>query len=191
MLHRRLKIRTLRSVQFLIKVIKMSTVNVKKLNGVNSYPTLLSWKSKKAQMKIQEMAFVLLALVVLGGIVFLFTIRLQSGKLSMEVGSLNQQRALSLRDKIAALPELKCAKQACIDEDKANAIKNYDLDYLFQGLSGARIVQIYPTEKEIVLYKTNRPVNVSYSTFVNLCQQKQVGTTFDYDCGLAMLLLSV
>jgi len=166
----------------------MSTIKLRKLNGVGSYPTLIG---KKGQLKIQEMAFVLLALVVLAGIVFVFTIRLNANQLSSGLESINQQRALSLRDKIAALPELKCAKQTCIDEDNANVIKNYDLDYLFQGLSGAKIIQIYPTSKEIVLYQSNKPTNQSYSTFVNLCRQEQSGSTFDYDCGLAMLLISI
>ncbi len=183
--------RTQRSARCLINMVIVKRSCSFERRRLLSPRFILNRKNNKGQLKIQEMAFVLLALVVLGGIVFLFTIRLQSNKLSEEVGSLGQQRALSLRDKIAALPEIKCARGACIDEDKVRIIQNYDLEDLFPGVSGARIVQIYPTDKEIVLYKTGRPANASYSTFVNLCQQKQIGTTFEYDCGLAMLLLSI
>ncbi len=154
---------------------------------------MVGWifRDKKGQLKIQEMAFVLLALVLLAALVFMFSIRLQSQKIKGVVEEVNQQRALSLRDKLSALPELKCARTSCIDEDRARILNKYDVGDLFQGLSGARIVQIYPENKEIILYSTNRQVNASYSTFVNLCEQKLTGTAFEYDCGLALLLVSV
>jgi len=171
-------------------MIKGIKIREKKRSASGRFLIASRIRSKKGDVRMQEMAFVLLAIVLLAAIVFVFSIRLQSSKIMQVSESLNQQRALSLRDKIASLPELKCARMPCIDEDRAEMMQNYKLDDLFYGLSGAKIIKIYPSGGEIVLYKSGRPMNMSYSTFVNLCQQKLLGSTFGYDCGLAMLEVS-
>jgi len=147
---------------------------------------------KKGQLKIQEMAFVLLAFALLALIVLVFFIRLQSGKLVETAELLKQQRALSLRDRIAALPELSCGGKGCvgIDKDKAELLSAYDLENLFYGLTKARIIEIWPGEKEIIIYDSGKAGNESYSTFVNLCEVKKIGYTFGKECSLALLVVS-
>ncbi len=153
---------------------------------------MISKENKKGQMKIQEMAFVLLAFAVLAAAVFIFVVRFQSVGIQDVAESLDQQRALSLRDRVATLPELKCARLSCIDKDKAEVIKRYNLDDLFQGLTSARVVTLYPAgERDIVLYDSGRESGKSYSTFVNLCEQIKTGPSFDYECALALLVVGV
>jgi len=147
---------------------------------------ILKMENKKGQLRIQEMAFVLLALVLLGFIAFIFYARLQTQNIQSTAASLNEERAKSLRDKIAALPEIKCSEKLCVDKDKAELLQNYKVPGLFQGISEAKIVQIYPSDDEIVLY-SGGPANVTYSTFVNLCKQENNGGVFAYNCGLAIL----
>lgn len=144
----------------------------------------------KAQLKIQEMAFVLLAIVLLGFIAFVFYAKVQSENIQGSAGDIKTSNALSLRDKIASLPEIKCAEKLCIDKYKALMLKDYDVDGMFQGLSEAKIIQIYPSEESIVLYSSGKG-NTTYSTFVNLCEQKNIGGIFSWDCGLAILEVSV
>ena len=145
---------------------------------------------KKGQLKIQEMAFVLLALVLLGFMAFIFYARFQSESIQSSAEQLREKDALSLRDRIASLPEIKCSEKLCIDKDKAKMLKDYDESSLFQGISEAKIVQIYPSDEEIVLY-SKQPGNSTYHTFVNLCEQKNVAGIFSYDCGLAILEIGV
>jgi len=145
---------------------------------------------EKGQIKIQEMAFVLLAVVLLGFIAFIFYARIQSENIQSSAETIKASTALSLRDKIAALPEIKCAEKLCIDKDKALMLKDYDIDGMFQGISEAKITQIYPSEESIILYSSGKG-NTSYSTFVNLCQQKNIGGIFSWDCGLAILEVSI
>lgn len=152
---------------------------------------MIKMTSKKGEMKMQEMAFVLLAFALLASLVFIFFIRFQSGSLAAEADELNQQRALSLRDKIASLPEMKCARINCIDKDKAEILEGKVLEGVFQGLVSARIIPIYPKGDEIVLYDSGKSARKNYPTYINLCEQKKIGTTFDYDCGLALLLVGV
>jgi len=154
--------------------------------------------SHKAQMKIQEMAFVLLALALLAVIATIFFVKFQSEKLA-EAGELaKQQTAISLLDKIASMPELSCSEgEICIDKDKALIIKNEQdkLANLFQGIKEARIKPIYPAIKpiypaggDIIFYQSGK-ANESYQTFVNLCEQKKIGLSFEWDCGMAVLII--
>ena len=150
---------------------------------------------KTGQIKIQEMAFVLIALVVLASLVFVFSIKFQSGRISNEAEILNQKRALSLRDKIAFLPEVKCAGMSCVDRDKVNALKGVEKAYLkdlFQGLSEVKIVKIYPNDEEVLIYDDGKEDKTGYSSFINLCELKKTGgQSFDYECGLALLVVSI
>lgn len=123
----------------------------------------------RGAFKIQEMMFVLLAFALLAAIVFIFFIRLQSVNLTAEAEAIYQKDALILRERIAALPELRCSRIDCIDKDKAKIIGKYDLEDLFQGLAGARIVPIYPEGGEIILYSKDKQDRKDYSTYVNLC----------------------
>jgi len=140
----------------------------------------------KGQMKIQEMAFVLLALILLAVIAFIFFIRLQAGNIERSADLAKQQTAISLLDKIAALPEISCAKgEICIDEDKALMVEraySSRLENQFQGLKNVKIARIYPAGPDIVLYNTGS-ANQTYSTFVSLCQQQ----ASDWKCGIALL----
>ena len=149
------------------------------------------YQNKKGEMKMQEMAFVLLAFALLAALVFIFFIRFQSGNIAAEAEELNYKRALSLRDKISSLPEMKCARINCIDKDKAELIEGKVSEDLFQGLTSVKIVSIYPEKDEIVIYDSGKGTSRNYATYVNLCEQKKIGTTFDYDCGLALLLVGI
>ena len=145
---------------------------------------------RKGQLRIQEMAFVLLAIVLLGFIAFIFYAKVQSQGIQSSAERIKGETALSLRDKIAALPEIKCTEKLCIDKDKALMLKDYNLKGMFQGISEAKIVQLYPYDETIMLYSAGKG-NTSYSTFVNLCEQKNLGGIFTYDCGLAILEASI
>lgn len=148
-------------------------------------------RDKHGEMKMQEMAFVLLAFALLAALVFIFFIKFQSGSIAAEAEELNYKRALSLRDKISSLPEMKCARINCIDKDKAEILEGKISKDLFQGLNSVRIISIYPEKDEIVIYDSGKDVGRNYPTYVNLCEQKKIGSTFDYDCGLALLLVGI
>jgi len=149
---------------------------------------------KKAQMKIQEMAFVLLALVLLAVISFVFFIRLSSQKITESAEDVKTTQAKSLIEKVSSLAELECrGKALCIDEDKAvlfKAMPEQDKAKLLQGLSSVKILRLYSpylTEDITTLYGSQ--ANSSYSTFINTCKYKAQGNIFNYECGIAMLVV--
>jgi len=145
----------------------------------------------KAQIKIQEMAFVLIALILLAGIVFIFYLRIQSSSITKAGESIRQQETISLLDKIVSIQELSCQKgEMCIDEDKALIIsKNQEaVKDVFQNIKIAKVKRIYPEGSDIVLYQSGK-ANQSYASFINLCKQDKVGYSFEWVCGLAQLEL--
>ena len=106
---------------------------------------LQSIDSSKAQIKIQEMAFVMLALALLAMIGFIFFMRFQSENIAKAGEEAKQSTAISLLDKIASMQELRCEKgEICIDEDKIEIIKDKSMGNLFQGLKKVEIKRIYP-----------------------------------------------
>lgn len=144
-------------------------------------------KPRKAQLKIQEMAFVLVAFIIFFVILGLFYFSVRIADMGDEVKLGKEQKTMELIRKISATPELgwrECSN--CVDLDKALAMKEkndvysynklFDLDYLV-------IERIYPEQNEAECQKSNYPscnkitivkmreeYGVSYSSFVALCR---------------------
>ena len=102
-------------------------------------------KSSKAQMKIQEMAFVLIAIMVLFGLVALlyFSIRISGiNKSASDLGELHAKEAVR---KLSSSPELSGPDcDNCIDFDKVLIIKERSTYRDFWGLDYLKIERIYP-----------------------------------------------
>jgi len=158
--------------------------------------TLTPLSDKRAQVKIQEMAFVLLALVFLFVLGFMFFSRLQFSNMEKRAEELREATALSVLNKISAMPELRCSaslgratETLCLDKVKIEIFsEKFSEEYakIWQGLSYVKVLQIFPSEKEYVIYYKNEG-NLSYSNFVNLCSDENEG----YACSLGMILVSM
>ena len=151
----------------------------------------LAFNSTKGQIKIQEMAFVLLAIVLLAIIATVFFIKFQSSRLTEAADYARQQTAISLLDKVASMTELSCKEEEiCLDEDKLMIVKNNQTEManLFQGIKEIKIKKIHPSTDEIIFYKSGQK-NESYSTFVNVCKQRKSGYSFEWSCEMAMLII--
>jgi len=151
---------------------------------------------KKAQMKIQEMAFVLLALVLLAVIGLIFMLKISGQKITESAEDIKAQTTVSLLEKIANIPEINCfckpsCRINCIDADKVSILQSMpssQKELIFQGVSNATIVRVYPEGNDLSIYSgepSNAPV---YSTFINLCQYDLSGE-HEYRCAMALLVL--
>lgn len=167
-------------------------------------------KTKKAQMEIQEMAFVLLAVVILGAILFLIYARMQSSSIVEQASEIQEKKALSQIAIISSMPELSCSQSfspafgagqiaICIDEDKLIEFKKISSKYKWQGLSKIQIQRIYPAgtgeciegnfvERNCATYTIldTGKANTTISSFASLCRQEK-----DYlNCQIAKILVS-
>lgn len=107
-------------------------------------------KEKKGQMKIQEMAFVLVAVMIFFGLVVLFYLTIRISTLRESAASLQAEEAAAMAKKLAGTPEFAWTTSDCshcIDLDKAMALKNMTSYKELWGLDYLKIERIYPSLK--------------------------------------------
>ena len=89
-------------------------------------------KNKIAQIKIQEMAFMLIAVVVFFVLVGLFVFSIFYSNLRAEAEEIREARTLSAITNLADSPEFNCGEPNCIDADKLMALtKSEDYEKLW------------------------------------------------------------
>ena len=108
-------------------------------------------KNKLGQMKIQQMAFMLIAVTIFLVMAGMFILMIRFSSLQDSAELLEERNALLLVSKISDSPELGCgnafgaAKSNCIDTDKVMALKNRLENYDgFWGIDGLEIRWVYP-----------------------------------------------
>lgn len=142
-------------------------------------------KNKKAQMKIQEMAFVLVAVVFLGALLLLFFARFQVGTMQKTATELQELRTITMLRVIASMPELACTQEAlCIDQDKLNVFNRstsvqsqYSALWQASNIVNIRVEEVYPrttpTKTYTIYRKATQENKVTYSTYIPLCSESQ------------------
>ncbi len=107
-------------------------------------------KACKAQMKVKQMAFLIIAVIVVLLLVGVFLINIRYENLKKTASQLEQQNAVLLASKIANSPEFSCGgaygskRSNCIDFDKVMMLKNNIWKYEdFWGVSNLEIRIIY------------------------------------------------
>jgi len=155
--------------------------------------------NKKAQLKIQQMAFMLIAVTLFFILVGLFVLGIKLSGLKKQANILEDESSLAILSKLANSPEFSCGeafysgKTNCVDEAKILALKNKKeyFEENFWGVAAIEIKKIYPEKKSIVIYEDNSQSKKYNSNFVNLCK-KQVdsdGNVYD-KCEIAELLVA-
>ena len=162
-------------------------------------------KMKKAQMKIQQTAFVLIAITVFFVLVGLFVFAFRFSGLKESAAMLEEENAMLLVAKLANSPEFSCgeafgSKTNCIDADKVMMLKeNIDKYEDFWGVSNIEIRKIYPQTEEIICGLGNYPncdiIRISgdgggYENFVSLCRKESLGENSYNKCELAKIIVS-
>jgi hypothetical protein len=153
----------------------------------------------KGQMKIQQMAFMLIAVTLFLVMAAMFILMVNFSSLRESAKLLEEKNALLLVSKIADSPEFACGnafekpRTNCIDMDKVMALKSRLKDYSgFWGIDGLEIRRIYPEGNEKECTSENYPdcskfvlvpfenKNVTgVSNFVSLCQKEQVDVIYN------------
>jgi hypothetical protein len=163
--------------------------------------------SKKGQLRIQEMAFMLLAVFLFFTLVGLFVLALFYTNLQDSATRIAEDRTVSSVTNLANSPEMSCvsAKSNCIDSDKLISLvgtKSYQEFWPFSSLRVIKLSGFDKSESElIVCTKGNYPqcdmflvydnqVNNerAVSSFVALCR-KELENGYTYDkCEIAKIV---
>ena len=165
-------------------------------------------KSKRSQIKIQQMAFMLIAVTLLFAFVGLFILSIKTSGLREKANILEENNAVLLVSKLADSPEFSCedlfsAKSNCIDADKVMVLKDNKKYDGFWGVNEIKIEIIYPSQnKEILcttqnfpecntieIYTENSENKIYKSNFVNLCRKELVENEIKDKCDIAKLMV--
>ena len=166
---------------------------------------------KLGQVKIQQMAFMLLAVTLFFVLVGLFVLVIRFAGIGDAATALEEKNALLLTTKMANSPEFSCGNVYgtgninCIDGDKVMALMKNIEDYDgFWGnrVSNIEIKKIYPEEETKLCTLGNYPdcntiriisgevKGFSAENFVSLCRKEsEAGETYD-KCEIAKILIS-
>ena len=161
--------------------------------------------NKKGQLKIQEMAFVLVAILVFFAIVALFYISVRVQNLKGSVEELRDDEAKTMVRKLAESPEFSLSVENCIncvDFDKVLMLKEkaeyqsfYPLDYLAIKVIGALkegecTRSNYPECDSLTLIKKKEDFGTPIGAFVALCRQEFFGQDRYVKCELGKIYAS-
>ncbi|MCA9487982.1 MAG: hypothetical protein KC516_03405 [Nanoarchaeota archaeon] len=162
----------------------------------------------KGQMKIQQTAFMLVALAIFFVLVGLFVVSFSLSSLKKSSQLAEENSALTLVTRLAETPEFSCGstfgekRVNCIDSDKLMVLsQNLDSYSDFWGeISGIEVVKL-PFEEEIICKSSNYPncntfkilsqssEGIDYSNFVSLCRRELYEGEDYAKCELAKLLV--
>jgi len=167
-------------------------------------------KTNKAQLKIQQMAFMLIAVTLFLMLAGMFILVIKMSQLRQSATSLEEENAMLLVSKIANSPEFSCGlafdrtKISCIDADKVMMLKQNIGKYTnFWGTdTNIEIRKIYPKQdKEILCTIDNypecntinlmsKPIDSEYSNFVSLCRKESYEGKDYNKCELARIMIT-
>lgn len=160
----------------------------------------------KAQMKIQQMAFMIVGVIFFFILVGMFFIWWQYGdiKSSYELGK--EEQAISSLGIIADMGELNCGngRSFCVDEDKLVVMSNIDYGGVWP-VESVEVYKIYPSFSEKIVcvgvssegcnyypvYDSGQQSVKKYSTFVSICKKlKENGVVYE-KCEIGKLLVGM
>jgi len=159
---------------------------------------------KKSQLKIEEMSFMLLAVVLFFILVALFFIAVKYRGLSKEATLIEQEKTLSIIAKLADTAEFSCGKPLCVDADKIMALKDKQAyEGFWQPLTSLSVVKIFPLENQthiecglgnypdcsqINIYDENVKGENRVGSFVILCRKNNKNDYFYNKCELGKII---
>ena len=160
-------------------------------------------KISRGQLRIDQMTFMLLAVVIFFVLVGLFAIVFFFSNLKNDVTALNKEQAESVAQRLAGNTEFSCGKDYCINSDKLMALKNMPVYNSLWGVLSIEVMKLgndsnqkectianYPDCNVFTVMANNDSNQVPVSLFVSLCR-KDNKNDYVYDkCELGRLLVA-
>lgn len=163
--------------------------------------------SKKGQVKIQQMIFMLMAVFILFVIIGLIVLSARLSNIKKSATELEKRNALTLVSRLANSPEFSCGnsygnqKGDCVDLDKVMALKKNIDDYKeFWGVSNIEI-RIMPNEDSLCTEEnypecdtlkliSNETIGNSFANFVSVCHKESNEGNVVSKCDIGQIIVS-
>ena len=160
----------------------------------------------KGQMKIQQMAFMIVAVLFFFILAGLFLLGIQFKDIRGGAAQLYKEQAISSLGVIADMPELNygSSESMTVDKDKLEIMsgdfgKNYDL---FWPVASVEVYKIYPSFDEVEkcpgsecnyydLYDNGQSNTRTYSTYVSICENVKEGWSVYDRCEVGKLVVGM
>jgi hypothetical protein len=164
----------------------------------------MSKKIKNAQLKIQQMSFMLLAVIIFFVLVGLFYMVININNMYKTATKLNEEQAQEVASIIAGTAEFSCGegKVDCIDYDKIMVLKNRTAYNDFWPVSSIEIYKIYPAYNKvecnianydncsiITVYDKKIANKRSYSRFVSICRRDKINDLLIEKCEIGKIVV--
>lgn len=159
-------------------------------------------------MKIQQTAFVLIAVTMFFILIGMFFLNMQLSKMEDEATKEREREALTLVSRLANSPEFSCgssfegeSRGTCIDFDKVMSLKDNIEEYEdFWEVEGIELVKVYPSEEsrtectrenypdcnKITIIESNK---TGKESFVSLCRKNDLGYYTKSNCEVGKLIV--
>ncbi|MDO8623409.1 MAG: hypothetical protein Q7R52_04125 [archaeon] len=162
---------------------------------------------KFGQIKIQQMAIMMIVLTIFFVFVALFIITIKLSGTKDKATALEEENAMLLVSKLAESPEFSCGEaygygaSNCIDLDKVIILKEKNEYNGFWPVSSIEIRKIYPKTTDIECTKSNldncniikvyskTTDTIAQSTFVSLCRKEKTANGVENKCDIAKLIV--
>ena len=160
----------------------------------------------RGQMKIQQMAFMIMAVFLFFILVGLFFIGIQFKDVKGSAAQLQKEQAISSLRVIADMPELNfdSSETMTLDEDKLAIMSgNFSSGYdVFWPVASVGVYKIYPAFDSVdkcpgvgcnfyEIYDSGQTNVKTYSTFVSICKRvRESGSAYDR-CEVGKLVVGV
>jgi len=161
--------------------------------------TYLNVNYSKGQLKIQQMAFVLVATMIFFALVFLFYATVRFSSLEGDVESLREQEVIETIRQISATAEFAWTREdcaSCIDMDKVLMLKGRDsYQGFWKKIPLLQIERVYPEyggnecttqnypECDLITIIEEETNLVAHSSFVSLCRYEPEESYYKCELG--------
>lgn len=158
-------------------------------------------QSKKAQLKIQQMIFMVLAITLFFILAGLFFLSVRITNLEKDVIELNRDKAVALVNKLASNPEFIFENiPNAVDADKLMILKSEARYRDFFGVDGIIIEKVYPISDSVECTLSTYPDcnkikiftskdSAVTSSFISLCTKETIAGNSYNKCELARLMI--
>lgn len=160
---------------------------------------------KKGQMKIQQMAFMLIGVTLFFVFVGLFFASAGLSGIKQEKAKVDEDKAVLMSLNLAKSPEFACGeafgttKLNCVDFDKVFILSQKEDYSTFWDVKGIEIRKLYPEEEDEICTEENYPncqvlkikdpgnEGLGKSAFISLCHKEPYESTSYNKCEIAKL----
>ncbi|MEM1535022.1 MAG: hypothetical protein QXE64_01840 [Candidatus Pacearchaeota archaeon] len=137
--------------------------------------TRASTKARQAQIQFQEMAFVLVGLILFFGLILIFFSIYQSARIKELAETTRREETISKIQSIANSPEFACREAYCVDEEKLlgfaalDASKKQRYEKMWEGAKIVLIAfeRIWPQKKQALCNERNPPPDCTIHVIYN------------------------